>query len=89
MKSFVLGSYAVAAMLAGCGGTSPTLGPPFSEMTAGTVHRLFAYDVLYSFLGAPKDGEDPNRRRQRHAVRHDEQRRQARRGNRVRNHYIR
>ncbi|MGB6740533.1 MAG: choice-of-anchor tandem repeat GloVer-containing protein [Candidatus Cybelea sp.] len=51
---------AVAALLVGCGGASTPLSPSLSQVTTESAHALDAFDVLYSFQGAPKDGEDPN-----------------------------
>lgn len=47
-------------MLVGCGGGSTPLSPSLSQSTAESAHALVAFDVLYSFQGAPKDGEGPS-----------------------------
>lgn len=54
------GVCAVAAMLAGCGGASAPVTPSVSELMAQSRHTPPAYDVLYSFVGPPKDGETPS-----------------------------
>jgi uncharacterized repeat protein (TIGR03803 family) len=51
---------AVAAMLAGCGGGSTPLSPSLSQVTTENAHAPVAFDVMYSFQGAPKDGETPS-----------------------------
>jgi uncharacterized repeat protein (TIGR03803 family) len=51
---------AIAAMLAGCGGGSTPLSPSLSHVTTENAHAPGAFDVMYSFQGAPKDGETPS-----------------------------
>lgn len=51
---------AVAARLAGCSGGSTPLSSSLSQVATESARELVAFDVLYSFQGAPKDGENPN-----------------------------
>ena len=50
---------AAAAMLAGCGGGNAAESIAFPR-DDGECARAFAFDVMYSFQGAPKDGETPS-----------------------------
>jgi uncharacterized repeat protein (TIGR03803 family) len=50
---------ALAALLVGCGAASTPLSPSLSQETKKSAQARDAFDVLYSFQGAPKDGEGP------------------------------
>lgn len=59
-KRYGFGVCAAAATLVGCSAASTPLSPSLSGVTAESEHAPVTYNVLYSFVGAPKDGETPN-----------------------------